>query len=79
MHTFSTRERLYFPIQFVCICLKAFQLPFILSTSQTPITFIEQYHKDKTQMMGGFGTVTDEGYGVSYFINNDEFGELVNL
>ena len=52
-------------------------MKFHLSTSQTPTQFIfgyKGYDNSKRVHAGGFGTVTDEGYGVSYIISGEETG-----
>ena len=52
-------------------------MKFHLSTSQTPTQFIfgyKGYDSSKRIHAGGFGTVTDEGYGVSYIISGEETG-----
>ena len=54
--------------------LQAFQLPFELSTSQTPVSFVEPYSDEKASSFGGFGTVTENGYGVSYLIRGEDKG-----
>ncbi|XP_019849708.1 PREDICTED: carnitine O-palmitoyltransferase 1, muscle isoform-like isoform X1 [Amphimedon queenslandica] len=53
---------------------EAFQLKFTLSTSQTPTQCIKEkdYDDEKRTIVGGFGTVTDNGYGVSYIISGEE-------
>lgn len=52
---------------------KAFQLPYTLSTSQTPTKFVNHDWKPSISSIGGgFGTVMENGYGVSYIPINDE-------
>lgn len=50
--------------------------PWYLSTSQTPVQqtplFDLQNNLDKISAGGGFGPVTDDGYGVSYIISSDQ-------
>eukprot|EP00043_Microstomoeca_roanoka_P013995 m.137782 g.137782 ORF g.137782 m.137782 type:complete len:785 (-) comp15901_c0_seq1:477-2831(-) len=54
---------------------EALSVPWYLSTSQTPVqqTPLFDLHNnlDKISAGGGFGPVTDDGYGVSYIISSD--------
>ena len=58
--------------------LQAFTLPFTLSTSQTPIQFYKAWPSHRPAVVGGFGTVTDDGYGVSYIVVSDDEGRLAS-
>jgi hypothetical protein len=54
---------------------ESFKLKFVLSTSQTPTQVVKENWKlERTALAGGFGTVTDDGYGVSYIIVGEEEG-----
>jgi carnitine O-palmitoyltransferase 1 len=50
---------------------KAFNLRFLLSTSQTPVRTTDRWRLECSSVGGGFGTVTDDGYGVSYLVYED--------
>lgn len=50
---------------------KAFNLQFLLSTSQTPVRTTDRWKEECSAVVGGFGTVTDDGYGISYLVYND--------
>ena len=50
-------------------------MTFQLSTSQTPSQVIkENYRLDRANCVGGFGTITDDGYGVSYMTCGEDTG-----
>ena len=49
-------------------------MPFQLSTSQTPLSFVYPYDEETSSTVGGFGTVTEDGYGISYLISGEEKG-----
>eukprot|EP00013_Stygamoeba_regulata_P028005 CAMPEP_0177663262 /NCGR_PEP_ID=MMETSP0447-20121125/19813_1 /TAXON_ID=0 /ORGANISM="Stygamoeba regulata, Strain BSH-02190019" /LENGTH=712 /DNA_ID=CAMNT_0019169049 /DNA_START=61 /DNA_END=2196 /DNA_ORIENTATION=- len=51
---------------------KAYQLPWALSTSQTPTRQTSLYQRDQCVVAGGFGPACLDGYGVSYLIIGDE-------
>ena len=50
---------------------QAFALEFQLSTSQTPICYTDRWRLDRSAFIGGFGTITDNGYGISYVVYED--------
>ena len=50
-------------------------MTFQLSTSQTPSQIIkDNYRLDRANCVGGFGTITDDGYGVSYMTYGEDTG-----
>ncbi|XP_065912529.1 carnitine O-palmitoyltransferase 1, liver isoform-like [Dysidea avara] len=51
---------------------KSFSLPFELSTSQTPTKLTKYFKLEKCGQLGGFGTVTETGYGISYIIRGED-------
>lgn len=51
---------------------KAFQMQFQLSTSQTPVQFVFPCNVEKCSVAGGFGTVVEDGYGVSYLVVGED-------
>ncbi|XP_065912520.1 carnitine O-palmitoyltransferase 1, muscle isoform-like [Dysidea avara] len=51
---------------------KSFSLPFELSTSQTPTKLTKYFKEDRTAQLGGFGAVTETGYGISYIVNGED-------
>ena len=53
---------------------QAFNLSFTLSTSQTPVRFSDKWRADACSCCGGFGTVTEQGYGVSYMVVTEDEG-----
>ena len=55
--------------------MQAFNLSFELSTSQTPVKMTSRFTLDRCAKIGGFGTVTDTGYGVSYLVLSDDEGK----
>ena len=57
------------------ILVQAFNLAFQLSTSQTPVRITSRWRPDRTSEAGGFGTVADDGYGVSYIVVGEDTGE----
>ena len=59
----------------VIAALQAFNLSFLLSTSQTPVKSTSRWTLEKSSSLGGFGTVSDEGYGVSYIVVGEDEGE----
>lgn len=50
---------------------QAFNLKFLLSTSQTPVRTTDRWREEVSSLAGGFGTVFDDGYGVSYLVYED--------
>ena len=54
--------------------MQAFNFSFLLSTSQTPVKATSRWNLETSTSMGGFGTVCDEGYGVSYIIVGEHEG-----
>ena len=54
--------------------MQAFNFSFLLSTSQTPVKTTERFKVEKSCTIGGFGTVCDEGYGVSYLVVDENEG-----
>lgn len=57
--------------------IQAFNLSFELSTSQTPVKTTDRFVVDRCARVGGFGTVTDTGYGVSYLVVSDDESEFL--
>ena len=53
---------------------KAFNLSFTLSTSQTPVKATDRWEIETSSCLGGFGTVCEEGYGLSYIVVGDNEG-----
>ena len=51
-------------------------MQFRLSTSQTPVQFVFPCNVEKSSVVGGFGTVVEDGYGVSYLVVGEDKGEL---
>lgn len=50
-------------------------MTFKLSTSQTPVQITkENWKADRCVCVGGFGTITDDGYGVSYLTYGENEG-----
>ena len=54
--------------------MQAFNLSFELSTSQTPVRCTERWRPETSTRVGGFGTVTDSGYGISYIVAGEDEG-----
>lgn len=54
---------------------QAFNFSFQLSTSQTPVRTTDRWSLERSTQGGGFGTVTDNGYGVSYIVIGEDQGE----
>jgi hypothetical protein len=50
---------------------QAFNIKFNLSSSQTPVRTTDRWRLECSSVCGGFGTVTDDGYGVSYLVYDD--------
>ena len=59
------------------IPVQSWCLPFTLSTSQTPTKLTKYYRLDRCAEGGGFGTVTDHGYGISYIVCGEDQGMTV--
>ena len=53
---------------------QAFNLSFLLSTSQTPVKVTNRWTLKNSSIAGGFGTVSEEGYGVSYIVVGEDMG-----
>ncbi|XP_065910251.1 carnitine O-palmitoyltransferase 1, liver isoform-like [Dysidea avara] len=51
---------------------KSFTLPFELSTSQTPTKLTKYYKLERCGQLGGFGTITETGYGISYIVCGED-------
>ena len=51
-------------------------MQFRLSTSQTPVQFVFPCNVEKSSIVGGFGTVVEDGYGVSYLVVGEDMGEF---
>lgn len=51
---------------------KAFNFSFKLSTSQSPVKLTDLWSLERSAMAGGFGAVTDDGYGVSYIVVGED-------
>ena len=54
--------------------LQAFNFSFLLSTSQTPMRTTNRWTLEQSPIGGGFGAVSDEGYGVSYVVVGEDKG-----
>ena len=56
------------------MCFKqAWQMPFVVSTSQSPNMFYEYgCHIALDKSYGGFGPTADDGYGIGYCILGDD-------
>ena len=52
-------------------------MEFEISTSQTPTQYVV-FPNNRQSIAGGFGTVTDNGYGISYLVKEDK-GRLVSM
>ena len=53
-------------------------MKFVLSTSQTPVQIIKKnWCLERSTIGGGFGTVTDTGYGVSYIVVGEDTGKVI--
>ena len=50
----------------------------MLSTSQTPVRYTDRWTEKNTPLGGGFGTVCDEGYGVSYIVVGEDTGIVLS-
>lgn len=59
--------------------LQAFNFSFLLSTSQTPVKTTDRWRLEDSTALGGFGTVSDEGYGISYIVVGEDTGMLCNI
>lgn len=51
--------------------MQAFNLEFLLSTSQTPVRYTDRWKLETSAQFGGFGTTSDDGYGISYLVYDD--------
>ena len=60
---------------YINLPLQVFNLSFVLSTSQTPVKSTSRWTLEKSTSLGGFGTVADEGYGVSYIVVGEDEGK----
>jgi len=49
-----------------------------LSTSQTPTKLTKYFKQDRTAQLGGFGAVTETGYGISYIVYGEDNGETIS-
>lgn len=55
-------------------------MKFVLSTSQTPVQIIKKnWRLERSTIGGGFGTVTDTGYGVSYIVVGEDTGKKMTV
>lgn len=52
-------------------------MSYTLSTSQTPVSYTNRWTEKNSAVAGGFGTVCDEGYGISYIIVGEETGIVI--
>ena len=78
-HTHTrTHTHTHSPPLFTNIISQAFNLQFLLSTSQTPVRTTDRWRLECSSVCGGFGTVTDNGYGISYIVY-DEHGKEIPL
>jgi len=59
--------------------MQSWCLPFTLSTSQTPTKLTKYYKSGRIAELGGFGTVTDQGYGVSYIVVDEDCGMMIGI
>ena len=57
--------------------MQSWSLPFTLSTSQTPTKLTKYYKFERAAEMGGFGTVADNGYGISYIVRDEDNGMIM--
>lgn len=62
-----------------CIYMQAFNFSFELSTSQTPVKATPLWDINVSSCLGGFGTVVDSGYGVSYIIVGEDDGKNITV
>ena len=51
--------------------VQAFNLEFLLSTSQTPVCYTDRWKLETSAQFGGFGTTSNDGYAISYFVYDD--------
>ena len=58
--------------------VQSWRLPFIIATSQTPTKLTKYYKFERTGEVGGFGTVTDQGYGISYIVHGEDEGMMID-
>ena len=58
--------------------VQSWHLPFTLSTSQTPTKLTKYYNFERAAKLGGFGTVTDQGYGISYIVCGEDEGMVID-
>ena len=64
------------PLLLTSVISQAFNLSFKLSTSQTPVKTTDRFRLERCASAGGFGTVTDTGYGVSYLVISDDLSKF---
>lgn len=62
------------PSNIDCVFIQSWCLPFTLSTSQTPTKLTKYYKFEGSAELGGFGTVADDGYGISYIVRGEDQG-----
>ena len=60
----------------MCHSMQSWCLPFTIATSQTPTKLTEYYRFERAGEGGGFGTVIDQGYGISYIVVGEDKGRL---
>ena len=58
--------------------MQSWCLPFTIATSQTPTKLTKYYRFERTGEVGGFGTVTDQGYGISYIVFGEDKGMVLD-
>ena len=58
--------------------IQSWHLPFLLATSQTPTKLTKYYSFERTGELGGFGTVINQGYGISYIVRGEDEGMVID-